>query len=153
MGLTPCRQNITKLKGKSNAQTKNIRPRRPRDLAISAIDIRETFARMAMMDEEPVALIAGGHSFGKAHGAAKPKGCIGPEPAAAGIEEQSLGWTNKCGAGNGVDTITSGLEGAWTSTPTAWSMQYLGNLFAFEWVQTNTAKNYFTFRGNTFVVP
>jgi catalase-peroxidase len=108
------------------------------DPLLAAKDIRETFGRMAMNDEETVALIAGGHTFGKAHGAAKPADCTGPEPAAAGIEEQGFGWTNKCGAGNGADTITSGLEGAWTTTPVQWSMNYLQNLFAFDWVQTKS---------------
>jgi len=91
-------------------------------------------------DEEIVALIAGVHTFGKAHGAASPADCVGPEPAAAGIEDQGLGWMNKCGKGNADDTITSGLEGAWTPTPTAWSMLYLDmdNLFRFEWVQTKS---------------
>ncbi|RBP49608.1 catalase/peroxidase HPI [Arenicella xantha] len=104
----------------------------------AAQDIRDTFARMAMNDEETVALIAGGHTFGKAHGAAKPDECVGREPAAAGIEEQGLGWKNKCGTGNGADTITSGLEGAWSANPIAWSSQYLDNLFAFEWVQAKS---------------
>jgi len=108
------------------------------DPLAAAKDIRETFGRMAMNDEETVALIAGGHTFGKAHGAAKPGECVGVAPAAAGIEEQGFGWKNKCGSGNAGDTITSGLEGAWTATPIAWSMQYLGNLFAFEWVETKS---------------
>jgi len=108
------------------------------DPLLAAKDIRETFGRMAMNDEETVALIAGGHSFGKGHGAKSPKDCTGPEPAAAGIEEQGFGWTNSCGKGNAEDTITSGLEGAWTATPTQWSIQYLANLFAFDWVQTKS---------------
>ena len=108
------------------------------DPLLAAQDIRVTFARMAMNDEETVALIAGGHSFGKTHGAHKPEDCLGPEPAAAGLEEQGLGWKNRCGKGNGADTITSGLEGAWTITPTAWSMNFLQNLFNFEWVQTKS---------------
>lgn len=108
------------------------------DPLLAAQDIRDTFARMAMNDEETVALIAGGHTFGKTHGAHKPDECLGPEPAAAGIEEQGLGWKNKCGKGNAGDTITSGLEGAWTITPTAWSMNFLQNLFHFEWVQTKS---------------
>jgi catalase-peroxidase len=108
------------------------------DPVLAAQDIRETFGRMAMNDEETVALIAGGHTFGKLHGARKPGDCVGPEPGAAGIEEQGFGWTNSCGKGNAEDTITSGLEGAWTVTPTQWSMNYLQNLFAFEWVQTKS---------------
>ena len=108
------------------------------DPLLAAKDIRETFARMAMNDEETVALIAGGHTFGKTHGAAAPAKCVGPEPAAAGIELQGLGWTNTCGKGHGVDTITSGLEGAWTAKPTMWTSEYLKNLFAYEWVQTKS---------------
>lgn len=107
------------------------------DPLAAAKDIRETFARMAMNDEETVALIVGGHTFGKAHGAVAAS-CLGPEPAAASIEQQGLGWANKCGKGKGSDTITSGLEGAWSVTPTAWSTQYLDNLFRFEWVQTKS---------------
>ena len=108
------------------------------DPLLAAHDIRETFGRMAMNDEETVALIAGGHTFGKAHGAKKPEGCVGAEPAAADIEEQGFGWTNKCGSGKGVDTITSGLEGAWSVSPAAWTTQFLDNLFGFEWVQTKS---------------
>jgi len=108
------------------------------DPVLAAHDIRDTFGRMAMNDEETVALIAGGHTFGKVHGARKVEGCVGREPAAASIEEQGFGWTNKCGKGNAEDTITSGLEGAWTTTPTQWSMNYLQNLFAFEWVKTKS---------------
>jgi catalase-peroxidase len=108
------------------------------DPLAAARDIRETFGRMAMNDEETVALIAGGHTFGKAHGAAKPTECTGPEPAAAGLEEQGFGWTNSCGNGHGADTITSGLEGAWSANPIAWTSQYLDNLFGFDWVQTRS---------------
>ena len=104
----------------------------------AARDIRETFGRMAMNDEETLALIAGGHTFGKAHGARKPDECVGVAPAANGVERQGLGWDNKCGTGVGVDATTSGLEGAWTSSPTAWSMQYLENLFAYDWVTTKS---------------
>ena len=103
------------------------------DPLASARDIRETFARMAMDDEETVALIAGGHTFGKTHGAADPNQYVGPEPAAAGIEEQGLGWKNTFGSGHGEHTIGSGLEGAWTTTPTKWSNNYFENLFGFEW--------------------
>lgn len=108
------------------------------DPAAAARDIRETFARMAMNDEETVALIAGGHTFGKAHGAASPKNQVGPEPEGASIEEQGLGWKNSFGKGNAGDTITSGLEGAWTSTPTQWSNGYFENLFGYEWELTKS---------------
>ena len=108
------------------------------DPLASARDIRETFARMAMNDEETVALIAGGHTFGKTHGAADPGKHVGVEPAAAGLEEQSQGWKNSFGTGNGEYTITSGLEGAWTTTPTKWSNNYFENLFGFEWELTKS---------------
>jgi catalase-peroxidase len=103
------------------------------DPLLAAKDIRETFARMAMNDEETVALIAGGHTFGKGHGAAPAEGNVGAEPEAAGLEEQGLGWKNKFGSGKAADTITSGLEGAWSTTPTEWSNGYFDNLFAYEW--------------------
>jgi catalase-peroxidase len=108
------------------------------DPLASARDIRETFGRMAMNDEETVALIAGGHTFGKTHGAADPSKYVGKEPAAAGIEEQSMGWKNTYNSGKGVDTITSGLEGAWTTTPTKWSNNYFENLFGYEWELTKS---------------
>jgi len=107
------------------------------DPLAAAHDIRETFGRMAMNDEETVALIAGGHTFGKAHGAASADN-VGAEPEAAGIEEQGLGWKNKHGKGNAGDTITSGLEGAWNTTPTQWSNGYFDNLFGYEWELTKS---------------
>ncbi len=107
------------------------------DPIASARDIRETFARMAMNDEETVALIAGGHTFGKTHGAG-PASHVGPEPEAAGLEEQGLGWKSSFGTGNGGDTISSGLEVTWTSTPTQWSNSYFENLFGYEWELTKS---------------
>jgi catalase-peroxidase len=108
------------------------------DPLAAAVDIRETFRRMAMNDEETVALIAGGHTFGKAHGAGDPKKYVGPEPEGAPLEEQGLGWKNTMGSGNGANTITSGLEGAWTATPTQWNNDYFENLFGFEWELTTS---------------
>ncbi len=113
-------------------------PRGVPDPVGSAKNIRVAFGRMAMNDEETLALIAGGHTFGKMHGAHKPKDCVGPEPAAADIEEQGLGWKNKCGKGHSEDTVTSGLEGAWTQAPTRWTSLYLSNLLKFEWKQTRS---------------
>ncbi|MCD2451563.1 catalase/peroxidase HPI [Methylicorpusculum oleiharenae] len=108
------------------------------DPLAAAKHIREAFGRMAMNDEETVALIAGGHTFGKAHGAHKPDECVGKEPAAAGIEEQGLGWTSKCGSGHGADTVSSGLEGAWSTNPTRWTHDYLTWLYTFDWEQTKS---------------
>ncbi|WP_425394982.1 catalase/peroxidase HPI [Aeoliella sp.] len=113
-------------------------PKGKPDPMAAAQAIRETFGRMAMNDEETVALIAGGHSFGKAHGAASPEDYVGPEPEAAGLEEQGLGWKNTLGSGNAGDTITSGLEGAWTTTPNHWSHDYFKNLFEYEWELTTS---------------
>ena len=104
----------------------------------AAADIRRAFGNMAMDDEETLALIAGGHTFGKAHGAKKPEQCLGAEPAAAGIEDQGFGWKNKCGKGNAEDTLTSGLEGAWSATPTQFTTQYIDNLLNFDWVKTKS---------------
>ena len=108
------------------------------DPLASAIDIRETFRRMAMNDEETVALIAGGHTFGKTHGAADPDTYVGREPEAAPLAQMGLGWKNSFGTGAGDDTITSGLEGAWTPTPTAWDNSFFETLFAYEWVQSKS---------------
>ena len=106
------------------------------DPMASARDIRETFARMAMNDEETVALVAGGHTFGKTHGAANADDFVGHEPEGASLEEQGLGWKNSFGSGSGVDTITSGLEGAWTTNPIVWDNNYFEHLFGYEWVQS-----------------
>ncbi|SHF75102.1 catalase-peroxidase [Microbulbifer donghaiensis] len=108
------------------------------DPKLAAERIRDTFGRMAMNDEETVALIAGGHTFGKAHGAHKPEECVGAAPGGAALEEQGFGWKNKCGKGHSEDTVTSGLEGAWSVNPIAWSSQFLDNLFGFEWVTTKS---------------
>jgi len=108
------------------------------DPVAAARDIREAFGRMAMNDEETLALIAGGHTFGKAHGAASPEKCVGPAPAAAGIEEQGMGWANKCGGGKAADAVSSGLEGAWSAEPVRFTMQYLDNLLGNEWVLTKS---------------
>ena len=108
------------------------------DPLAAAKDIRETFKRMAMNDEETIALIAGGHTFGKAHGAADPQKYVGLEPESASIEEQGLGWKNTFGSGKGVDTITSGLEGAWTTNPIVWDNNYFDNLFNYDWELTKS---------------
>jgi len=108
------------------------------DPASAAQAIRETFGRMGMNDEETVALIAGGHTFGKTHGAHAAAKCVGAQPAAAAVEDQGLGWKNKCGKGSGGDTVTSGLEGAWTMNPTAWTSEYLDNLMNYEWVKSKS---------------
>jgi catalase-peroxidase len=117
-----------------NPEGPNGRP----DPVASGVDIRETFGRMAMNDEETVALVAGGHTFGKAHGAADPDKYVGREPAGAGIEEQSKGWISSFGSGHGVHTITSGIEGAWTENPIQWDNNYFENLFGYEWELTKS---------------
>jgi catalase-peroxidase len=116
------------------------------DPIAAAKDIRETFRRMAMNDEETVALIAGGHSFGKTHGAADPSKYVGPEPEASAIEQQGLGWKNTYGSGNGDDTIGSGLEVTWTTTPTQWSNNFFANLFGFEWELTKSPAGAFQWK-------
>ena len=108
------------------------------DPLAAAKAIRIAFGNMAMNDEETIALIAGGHTFGKAHGARKPDECVGPDPTGAGVEQQGFGWKNKCGKGNAEDTVSSGLEGAWTSNPVAFTTQYFDNLFRFDWVKTKS---------------
>ena len=108
------------------------------DPLAAAGDIRETFRRMAMNDEETVALIAGGHTFGKTHGAADPDEYVGPEPEGAPIEEQGLGWSNSYGSGKGADTITSGLEAAGRATPVRWGNSFFENLFGYEWELTKS---------------
>jgi len=108
------------------------------DPLASAQRIRQTFGNMAMSDEETLALIAGGHTFGKAHGARPASECVGPEPEAAALEEQGMGWTSSCGTGKGADTVTSGLEGAWTVSPAQWTHNYLQNLYGYEWEQTKS---------------
>ena len=108
------------------------------DPLAAAADIRRAFGAMAMTDEETAALIAGGHTFGKAHGAHKPEECVGNDPGQGKIEQQGLGWANKCGKGNAEDTVTSGLEGAWSANPIAFTTQYLDNLYGFEWVKTKS---------------
>lgn len=108
------------------------------DPLAAAEQIRMTFGRMAMNDEETVALIAGGHTFGKAHGAHSPANCVGADPEAAPIEQQGMGWKNSCGTGSGADTVTSGLEGAWTVNPAEWTHNFLQNLYGFEWEQTRS---------------
>jgi len=117
-----------------NPEGPNARP----DPVAAARDIRETFGRMAMNDEETVALIAGGHTFGKAHGAADAAGHVGPDPEGAGIEEQGLGWKNTFGSGKGAHAITSGLEGAWTTNPVKWDNNYFDNLFGYDWELTKS---------------
>ncbi len=113
-------------------------PHGSHDIMAAAKDIRTTFGRMGMNDEETVALIVGGHTLGKAHGAHKASECVAAEPAAAGVEEQGLGWKNKCGTGVGPDAVTSGLEGAWTASPVMWSNNFVENLYNFEWVKTTS---------------
>ena len=124
------------------------------DPLAAAKDIRETFARMAMNDEETVALIAGGHSFGKTHGAGDAK-LVGPEPEAAPIEEMGLGWKSKFGTGKGRDAITGGPEVTWTTTPTKWSNNFFENLFGYEWELTNSPAGAYQWKakGNAATIP